>query len=133
MSRDFIEGLVSRPYLPVKKSTDNSPRTTNSSGVNFQDLLNQAKAGVTSIKMSAHALARLKQRGIELTEGDMNQLGRALDRAESKGSRDTYMVYGSTGFVVNVPNRTVVTAMLNTEDTVVTNVDSVVIVQRPDR
>lgn len=83
--------------------------------------------------MSAHATQRMQQRGLSLNGADWSQIGQAVDKAESKGAKEAYLMYGNAGFVINVPNRTVITAMINQEDTVVTNIDSVVIVPRLDR
>lgn len=74
----------------------------------------------------------MQQRGVALTQADIVKLQQAVDKAGQKGSKDVYVVYGQTGFVVNVPNRTVITAMSNQDQPVVTNIDSVVVVSGPD-
>ncbi len=93
----------------------------------------QAANEATKVRFSAHALSRLQERGVALSREDVLQLEAAVDTAGKKGARDAYLVFGDAGFVVNVPNRTVVTALTNGDGTLVTNIDSVVFVHRPDR
>ncbi|MCL6548378.1 MAG: hypothetical protein K6T30_05660 [Alicyclobacillus sp.] len=88
--------------------------------------------GGVPLRVSAHARQRLAERGLTFTETDWARLSEALTRAERKGARDAYLLYGDAGLVVNVPNRTVITAMETRGGQVVTQIDSVVIVPRPD-
>jgi flagellar operon protein len=52
-------------------------------------------------------------------------------KAEAKGARESLMVMGDTAFIVNIPNRTVITAVNSGQlkDNVFTNIDSAVIVR----
>jgi flagellar operon protein len=82
-----------------------------------------------SVKWSAHAQARLRQRGIEMTEAQLVRLEQAVDRAASKGGRDSLVMMDDTALVVSVKNRTVITALHREQarDNVFTNIDSAVI------
>lgn len=137
MNGDFLNRLTITPVPPVvvaPRSGATAAKTTPGAGQgSFADVL--AKTVVSNpqgIRFSAHAQARLQERGMSLNEKELVRLQQAVDRAGQKGSKDAYVVYGDTGFVVNVPNRTVVTALVNQEDTVVTNIDSVVMLSRLD-
>ncbi|OFW75327.1 MAG: hypothetical protein A2201_04400 [Alicyclobacillus sp. RIFOXYA1_FULL_53_8] len=101
-------------------------------GSAFADVLAKAQGQPSPLRFSAHAESRLLERGLNLSKADLTRIQSAVDKAGSKGAKDAYVVYGDTGFVVNVPNRTVITAMANHDDPVVTNIDSVVVVSRPD-
>jgi flagellar operon protein len=92
---------------------------------NFQTLLDQQL-----VKFSLHAEQRLKERGIQFRPEQMAQLENAIDRAASKGARDTLMMLNGTALIVNVPNRTVITAMdsKSMKDNVFTQIDSAVII-----
>ncbi|MEX2672235.1 MAG: TIGR02530 family flagellar biosynthesis protein [Phycisphaeraceae bacterium] len=99
----------------------------------FSDLLQQARANPTHepLKLSAHAQQRLEQRGISLSDQQMNALAQAADRAGAKGANDALMLMDDVGMIVNVPNRTVLTVLdeARMNDGVVTQIDSAVIVR----
>lgn len=99
----------------------------------FEDVLAQAKSGGDSgWTISQHAKDRLAQRGISLSAGDFKQMADAANQAEQKGAKNAFMVVGpNMGLVVHLPSRTVVTAM-NQTNTIVTQIDSVVFVNKPD-
>ncbi|WP_206922412.1 hypothetical protein [Alicyclobacillus suci] len=78
--------------------------------------------------ISSHAQQRLQQRGITLSDADLQAMDQAANLAQKKGAKNTYMILGQAGFVVNLPSRTVVTAMENKDHPIVTQIDSVVFV-----
>ncbi|HLH14140.1 MAG TPA: TIGR02530 family flagellar biosynthesis protein [Solirubrobacteraceae bacterium] len=81
------------------------------------------------VQFSKHALARVERRGIELSPSTLGRLSQGVQRAASKGSRDSLVLVDGTAFVVSVNNRTVVTAVgsEHMKDNVFTNIDSAVI------
>ena len=95
------------------------------SGPSFADALARAEG----VSFSKHALARVQRRGIELGAGTLGRLSAGVDRAASKGSRDSLVLVDGTAFVVSVNNRTVITAVgsEHMKDSVFTNIDSAVI------
>jgi flagellar operon protein len=97
----------------------------------FADALAQAgiESPATSLQFSKHALARVQRRGIELGASTLGRLSQGVDRAASKGSRDSLVLVDGTAFVVSVSNRTVITAVgsEHMKDNVFTNIDSAVI------
>ena len=69
------------------------------------------------------------QRGIDLTDGQLERLEDGARKAEQKGIRDSLVIVDELAFIVNVPNSTVVTAM-DSKDAVTnvfTNIDGAVI------
>jgi flagellar operon protein len=92
----------------------------------FQKILSEKTA---QVGFSAHAEKRLAQRGIELSQADMDRLTQAVDRAKTKGAKESLVLLNGLAFVVSVPNRTVITAidMESMKENVVTNIDSAVI------
>ena len=64
-----------------------------------------------AVAISAHAGARLDARGISVTPHMMERLAQGTDQLARKNARESLIVMGRVGFVMNVPNRTVVTAM----------------------
>ena len=65
---------------------------------------------------------------MNLTETDMNKLQEAVNKAEAKGAKDSLIMMKETAFIVNIPNRTVITALdvNKSSENVFTNIDSVV-------
>jgi flagellar operon protein len=102
-------------------------------GPSFADELNRAagseRADGAKLQFSRHALARVQRRGIELAAGTLGRLSQGVERAASKGSRDSLVLVDGTAFVVSVSNRTVITAVgsEHMKDNVFTNIDSAVI------
>jgi flagellar operon protein len=82
-----------------------------------------------SVQFSGHAVERLKRRGIELDPATMQRLSGGLDRAATKGSRESVVFVDDKAFVVSVRYRTVITAVdsAHMRDHVFTNIDSAVI------
>ncbi|NUM48033.1 MAG: hypothetical protein HUU38_25285 [Anaerolineales bacterium] len=94
-------------------------------GSSFADALDQAR-GLT---FSNHAKKRLETRQITLSDDGLNRLMNAVDKAEQRGSRDSLVLMDDLAFIVNVYNRTVVTALDTQQrgEGVFTNIDSVVL------
>ncbi len=102
------------------------PKPTGAGG--FADALAQAQQK-REVTFSAHAAERLAKRGIQLSESERQRLSEAVTAVEGKGGRNSLVMLGSTALIVNVPSRTVVTAMgagMGNER-VITNIDSAVI------
>ena len=95
--------------------------------VSFQEIL-QSKSN-EQLKFSKHAAARLADRGIELTDAQLERLNDGARKAGQKGIRDSLVIVDDLAFIVNVPNKTVVTAMdsRETEENVFTNINGAVI------
>ena len=95
-------------------------------GPAFADVL---RSTVGNLKFSAHAETRLKSRNIEMTPDVMAKLEKAVNTAAGKGCRDSLVLLSGNAFIVNIPNKTVVTAMdgESIRENVFTNIDSTVI------
>lgn len=121
-------GQLTEQYLGGTQRPENTRETRE--GLSFQEILQQKKLQDTgSLKFSKHALGRLNDRNIELSEGQLERLNEGAQRAEQKGIRDSLVIVDELAFIVNVPNQTVVTAMDSTEtnNNVFTNINGAVI------
>jgi len=118
---------VSVPFIPIEQ-IDNSTRINSQSPATSFDSVFQQE--LEKIKFSNHALKRLENRNIQLGESEINKIQNAVERAELKGSKDSLVMMEDTAYIVNIPNRTVVTAMAlgSSNDNIFTNIDSVVFV-----
>lgn len=85
---------------------------------------------VTPLKFSSHASQRLKDRKISFDQATLGKINDAVNRAESKGVEDTLVITPEAALIVNVGNRTVVTALdrKTAGGNVFTNIDGAVIV-----
>lgn len=103
-------------------------RDAGQGGPSFREVLKRAG----DLEFSKHAIKRLEDRSISLDSSDMDRLLEAVNRAASKGSRDSLVLDGENAFLVNIPNQTVVTAvdMMELREKVFTNIDSTVLTRR---
>ncbi len=94
--------------------------------VSFRDVLNQQQ----QLKFSHHAEQRLQQRGIELLPDQITRIANAVEQAAAKGAKDSLVLFRDIAMIVNVPNRTVVTAMdgNSMKEHIFTQIDSAVVV-----
>jgi flagellar operon protein len=132
---------VTTPWAPapVAPRRGNPERTGpgGSGGPSFADVLaGELPAAATvrpasiPINFSMHARDRLAVKGIRLEDSQLSRLAGAVDRAAVKGARDSLVILDDLALVVNVKNRTVVTAVTGDRmrEGVFTQIDSAVIV-----
>ena len=126
MTLDSVGGL--RPDLAGAGAPTPSPatRATGNGAASFDEVLRNNRG---ELQFSKHALKRIEQRGLQLDPDQMRRLNDAVDRAESKGSKDSLILLDELALVVSVQNHTVVTAVDegSQKEHVFTNIDSVVI------
>lgn len=107
--------------LPKSRNT----ATTSGNGATFKDVLQEQL-----LHFSNHATKRLEQRGIEIKPEQLRQIESAIDNAAAKGAKDSLVLMKDMALIVNVNNRTVVTAMDSNsmKNNVFTQIDSAVII-----
>lgn len=121
---------LSDQYLGKTKKTQVREPLGTTDGLSFQELLEQKELqGKGSLKFSKHAMGRLADRNIELSDSQLERLETGTKRAGQKGIRDSLVIVDSLAFIVNIPNHTVVTAMDSTETdgNIFTNINGAVI------
>ena len=126
--------VVGKPGLqvpPTISSTGTSTNTNQSTGsTSFQDILQEKLQGSSNVNFSRHAVKRAADHGISLSQDSLNRLDEGVRLAGEKNLDDTLILVGDTAFVVNVPNKTVITAMNKDEmqGNVFTNINGTVII-----
>ena len=119
---------VTNQYLNSSKKVSD---TQKNEGFSFKEILqNKSEAlGQPNLKFSKHAVNRLSDRGIELSDEQMNRLENGAKKAEQKGIKDSLVIVDQLAFIVNIPNQTVVTAMdsTQTDENIFTNISGAVI------
>lgn len=99
------------------------PNSQLSGGKSFQEILNQQLN--QRISFSKHANQRTGERNIQISENDISRLEDACDRARQKGIKDALIVMEDSAFLVNAPNKIVITVVDKNEmkNNIFTNID----------
>ncbi|MFD0698380.1 TIGR02530 family flagellar biosynthesis protein [Paenibacillus sp. GCM10027628] len=113
------------PPASTRRTQLVQPRATTPGKPTFQNLLQDQ-----FVRFSHHAEVRLKERGIQIQPEQMDKISSAIDKAAAKGAKDALMLLNGNALIVNVPNRTVVTALdgKSMNEHVFTQIDSAVII-----
>lgn len=122
-------GAVFRPATGKTTGTTGSAAAAKQAGgPQFSELL---QSHIDNVRFSSHAATRMKSRNIEMTTEMMGKLEKAVDGAAQKGARDSLILMKQYAFIVNIPNRMVVTAMdgAGLTDNIFTNIDSAVVAE----
>jgi len=120
--------FIRRPVMPKDVTTSPKSGQVSSDG-SFRKVLADEQSA-PEVKFSAHATERLAQRKIALSDIELARISRAADTAATKGSRESLFLLDNLGLIVNVKNRTVLTALdpQRMQEGIVTNIDSTVII-----
>lgn len=116
-----------QPESQKKVSQDNIKPQDSAFAQALREKLNK---NTGSVEFSKHALDRINQRSIDMTEGNkLERLNKAVELAQEKGANETLVLIDKTAFVVNVRNNKVITTMSDSDmlGNVFTNIDSTVI------
>lgn len=127
MNIEYLAGRIDPNNAPIKKQVPGKPGKT-SEGFSFKEVMRREGG----LEFSGHAMQRLESRSIPMNKQDMMRLEEAVSRAEQKGSKDSLVLDGEHAFLVNIPNRKVVTAvdMMELREKVFTNIDSTVLTKQ---
>lgn len=99
-------------------------KTGSGSGKSFDRvLLDKAD----QIKFSRHAAKRLETRNISISEEQKARLEDAAEQAMEKGMTESLVMVDDLAFILNVRNKTIVTAVNDTANAVFTNIDGAII------
>lgn len=82
------------------------------------------------IHLSTHAARRLRERNLEVDSSEFFKLKSAFQKLKQKGGQDSLIITDKAAYIVDVPNRKVVTAIDKGSivDNVFTKIDSTVMV-----
>jgi len=111
------------------ESRNSKPLKGAGNGPDFKELLRKSQQTEPSLNVSKHAQARLDVRNIKLDSQTLDKLKKAVSLAESKGIKESLILVDNAAYIVNVPNKTVVTAVdsQSTRDRVFTNIDGAIL------
>lgn len=129
MNQTYKVGQTYYPKHPITSSKQANSTTDTQN--QFSKILDEQLKGseTKELKFSSHAKQRLDSRGIELDSSAINKLNNAVDLADKKGVKDSLVLMNDLAFVVNVPNRVVVTTVdeASMKDHIFTNIDGAII------
>lgn len=113
------------PFVPIVNNSNTVNFVGDKAKSSFDEIFNSE---LEKVKFSSHALKRMESRNINIGNAELTKLQNALEKAESKGAKDSLIMMDNTAFIVNVPNRTIITALdvKESKENVFTNIDSVV-------
>lgn len=123
--------MINRIYRqPMIENKPIIQRNQNSQEKSFHKILDN-KICENKLNFSAHANNRLQQRGIELSEKDIDKLNDAVNKVEQQGARESLIVMNDVSFIVNIKNKTVITALddQSSKNNVFTNIDSAILLE----
>lgn len=99
-------------------------------GYSFSEMLAmQGASEDEELVFSKHAKNRLTERNIDLTNEQLARLQEGTDKAGQKGIQESLVLVDNLAFIVNIKNRTVITAMdrMESRENIFTNIDGAVI------
>lgn len=121
IQNEYLSGQVQE--RKTKKQSDSSFQEI------FTKQVKDKNETAEALKFSKHACSRLLDRGIKLTENQVERLNEGAKKAMTKGIQESLVLVDDFAFIINVKNSTVITAMDHTEtnENVFTNIDGAVI------
>lgn len=125
-----VTSLPSQSGVSQTERQDRAQKGTEA-GREFEQVFDQALENIRApLKFSAHATQRLKDRKIALDPMTLTRVRDAVDKAEAKGVEDTLILTSNAALIVNVKNRTVITALDrgSASGNVFTNIDGAVVI-----
>lgn len=121
---------ISTPIITGVPQTS-SPIVTESIGTNsFKEVLKEQISSASGLNFSKHAVNRVIDRNIDISDEAMERLGEGVKIAEEKGLDDTLILIDQSAYIVSVRNSTVITTISSDElkGNCFTNIDGTVII-----
>lgn len=128
--------IITNYYPTIENSKINKNKNGNIAkqnatfqGKSFDEILKE-KSNANSINFSKHALERLNDRNIKLTDSQINRLNTGLNLAKEKGINNSLILMDDLAFIANTKNNTVITAVdkNSVKENVFTNINGAVII-----
>ncbi len=122
LKKPITTGKLLNPHINLKLEKKDANK--------FEVILKQTIENKDSIIFSKHAKERIEARKINFEKSDIAKIYRAFELAEEKGVEDSLVLLNDIALIVNVPSKTVITAIdgQNIKQNVFTNIDGAVIV-----
>lgn len=125
----IIKNNININHLNLKPAQKVNSKPESENAKSFQDILSKSINKTNEIKFSKHAINRLEQRNINLTDNQKDKINESVEKLKSKGVKESLVLVDNIALIVNVRNNIVVTALDGSEidDNVFTNIDGAII------
>ena len=133
MDSYLIRNRLNMPIVtgtPALQETSKKQRMQEEGKASFQDVLTEQLTQNSRLTFSKHAVSRVQERSIELTESSIARLNEGVRIAQEKGLDDTLIIVDKTAFIVSIKNNTVITTLGGNDlkGNAITNINGTVIV-----
>ena len=127
---DLKLNILCSQVATVANKQSNNQNTKATSVAKEQVFSEVLKNQIQQVKFSNHATQRMNYRNIKLDAAQNLRLEEAVSKAADKGLKDSLILLDNNAFIVNIPNKTVVTVVDQTDlkDNVFNNIDGAVII-----
>ena len=118
---------VSRPYQPQQPIEHEEQANEN---ISFRQALEAQLQQTSNVSFSKHAVNRVIQRNLDISEDSIARLNEGVRLAEEKKLEDPLILVDRTAFLVNIKHHKVITTVDAEElkGNVFTNIDGTVII-----
>lgn len=96
----------------------------------FKGLLQKNLENSEEVKVSSHALKRLKERKLNMDNKEFAKIKKAITQLKAKGGKDSLVITNKAAYIVDVKNNTVVTAIdkESINNNIFTKIDSTIVI-----
>lgn len=110
----------------IENKTSKQPSVDRAFQTFMKEALKEPAQNDLVVNFSNHAKERLEERKLDLTNTDLERITDAFKTLESKGSKNSLILYDDLALIASIKNKTVVTALKSEEMSEVTNIDSAI-------
>jgi flagellar operon protein len=112
-----IQPITTGVMMPNTAPAHGSQRTqwqdkSGESSQSFGEILKTQLNEKSGLNFSKHAIARISSRNVDVDQ-ELDRLQEGVDTDYEKGLNEALILVNNSAYIVNVPNRTVVTAVDN--------------------
>lgn len=131
----MTNGKINNMLIPNVTRTGGSEKVQKTDkNVNPNEFSNLLQEKIDSqqaqgIKLSVHAAKRLQDRNMDVDSSELKKIQSGIDKLALKGGNDSLLITSKGAYIVDVPKRTIVTAIDkdSISENVFTKIDSTVI------
>jgi len=134
MDNTFLLNRLSVPIVtgvPIEPNVNkNEAINTNDEKNSFKKILQEQINSASGVNFSSHAVNRVLERNINISESNLSRLNDGVKIAEEKGLNEPLILIDTAAYIVNIKNNTVITTVANDDlkGSVFTNIDGTVII-----